>query len=183
MDDEAAAYEMTQYLIQLGHRDIAFIRGPDDHRSSEFRFAGFQRAMRESKLIYENDWIRQGEFTHSSGMAAANSILTAESKPSAIFAANDDMALGVIAAAQKHELNVPSDLSVVGFDDTPHAAEMWPPLTTVRQPIRQMARAAVKIIDQHLNGIEAESAPMLLDYEIVQRDSCKSLTRATTRAV
>ena len=141
MDDALAAEELTRLLLGLGHRRIAFVQG--NQSASERRRAGFERALRAEGLAPDPALVLPGTFDFESGVAAAHHLLALPQPPSAVFAANDDMALGVFAAAQRQGLSVPRDLSVVGFDDSRAATLVWPPLTTVRQPLAEMAMAAV----------------------------------------
>ncbi|MBU4434056.1 MAG: LacI family DNA-binding transcriptional regulator [Alphaproteobacteria bacterium] len=172
MDDRLAAYEMTKHLIGLGHSDIGFIMGHPDHGASRARHQGFMAAMADSGLTVRSERVEQGYFSFRSGFEAAERLLGGEDRPTAIFASNDDMALGVMAVANRLRLNVPETLSVAGFDDTPGAKVVWPQLTTVRQPISAMAGAAA---DMLLNGVtweEGDAPPSkLLDFELVIRES------------
>lgn len=144
MDDAAAAAAMTAHLIGLGHRWIAFICGHPDHASARLRHEGFMKAMHEHGLDVPADYVQPGFFSFESGHAAGVALLRLDARPTAIFASNDDMALGAIAAARQAELDVPSDVSICGFDDLPTALMVWPQLTTVHQPVQAMARAAVE---------------------------------------
>ncbi|MFZ5667892.1 MAG: LacI family DNA-binding transcriptional regulator [Pseudomonadota bacterium] len=146
MDDRAAARAMTEHLLELGHRDIGFVTGHPDHGASHLRLEGFQEAMSAAGLRPAPGRIAQGWFSFRSGFEAAERILQAGGRPTAIFASNDDMALGVIAAATRRRLTVPDDLSVAGFDDTPAARTVWPQLTTIGQPILEMAAAAADLL-------------------------------------
>ena len=175
MDDQDAAKDMTDYLISMGHERIALIKGPHDHMSSELRLAGFKDAMSASKREIDDDLIISGDFTYVSGMQAAQKLLSDSNPPTAIFACNDDMAAGAIAAAHQAGLQVPHDVSVVGFDDTANASAMWPPLTTVRQPIREMASSAIKIlgrrVGKNIPTPSNEPQNQTLDYELIVRKS------------
>lgn len=172
MDDRFAAYEMTNHLIGLGHRDIGFIIGHPDHGASHQRHEGFLAAMAAHGLSVRPDRVEQGYFSFRSGFEAAERLLGGETRPTAIFASNDDMALGVMAVANRLRLNVPEALSVAGFDDTPGAKVVWPQLTTVRQPIAAMAAAAADMLLSGVSWEEGEDPPSrVLDFEIVVRES------------
>ena len=145
-DDMAAAYTMTEHLIRRSHRRIGFIRGPLEHPSSRQRQEGYEKALADHGIAPDKSLIYEGDYTFRSGMASGDQLLDNAEPPTAIFASNDDMAAGVIAAAQRRSLQIPAQLSVVGFDDTAIAAAIWPRLTTVRQPIAEMAEASVDII-------------------------------------
>lgn len=168
--DSKAAAEMTRHLIALGHTDIAFIEGPESHTSSALRRAGFAFAMREAGLDPDIWQCPKGDFTFSSGVDAATAILSgSHDRPTAIFASNDDMAAGVMQVAARLGLSVPTDLSVCGFDDTPVARFVWPALTTVSQPIRDMGDLAVRM----LIGEEDLRRQRIckVNFELVLRDS------------
>ena len=174
IDDKAAANEMTQFLIDLGHKEIGFIQGPDDHSASGLRLEGFHNAMHENKLNTPAQHTEQGDFTYLSGMQAAKKLLSKTNNLSAIFACNDDMAAGAIAAANQAGLRVPEDISIAGFDDTYSATFVWPPLTTVRQPIKEMTEKVVELIEQKLSDVAPELEEVILDHEILARGStCK----------
>ncbi|NNU17032.1 LacI family DNA-binding transcriptional regulator [Parvularcula sp. ZS-1/3] len=170
IDDRDAAKRMTQHLLDLGHRDIAFIAGPEDQVSSRRRTEGFKEAMTVAGLPVPDEFLRQGAYTYRSGMEAALPLLQSAKRPSAVFAANDDMAAGVLAAAMQAGLSVPGDLSVAGFDDVSLATTVWPSLTTVRQPIAEMAERAVGLLETDTFGQEGERSA-LLPTEIIERES------------
>ncbi|MCR9269825.1 MAG: LacI family DNA-binding transcriptional regulator [Henriciella sp.] len=181
MDDVAAAGEMTGYLLNLGHNQIGLIKGPPDHMSSELRLAGYRNAYRERDKVVEEDLIVSGDFTYVSGMQAASKLLSRPKPPTAIFACNDDMAAGAIAAAHQAGLRVPQDVSIVGFDDTANASALWPPLTTVRQPIRDMASSAIEILARRVAQSKAKvptrTENLTLDHELVIRQSAAAPTQ------
>jgi LacI family transcriptional regulator len=146
-NDREAVREATHYLIAQGHRRIGLVAGPHGFRSARERRLGFEQAMRDAGISLPRSMIAEGNYTFESGLIAAERLLDVVPRPTAIFSSNDEMAAGVIHAACQRGLIVPRDLSVIGFDDTPIAAHMWPPLTTVRWPIASMARsAALKLI-------------------------------------
>ena len=146
-NDREAVHEATQYLIAQGHRRIGLVAGPHGFRSARERRLGFEDAMRDAGISLPRSMIAEGNYTFESGLIAAERLLDVVPRPTAIFSSNDEMAAGVIHAACQRGWTVPRDLSVIGFDDTPIAAHMWPPLTTVRWPIASMARsAALKLI-------------------------------------
>lgn len=175
MDDALAAEEITRLLIELGHRRIAFIQGPADQVASALRLQGYRRAMQTHGLAIDPDWVCPGDFVFASGVAAANILLNRPERPTAVFAGNDDMALGVMAAAQRLGLAVPGELSIAGFDDSPAARLVWPPLTTVRQPKTEMARVAVEmLIATHRPATSPDAHGLqhcVLPHELVVRDS------------
>lgn len=147
-NDRQAVAGAVDYLISQGHKRIALISGPDGFRSSRERREGFLEAIHRHGLPFGPELIATGNYTFDTGRAAAEQLLDASPRPTAIFASNDEMAAGALHAARQREIDVPRELSLVGFDDTAIAAHIWPPMTTVRWPIVAMARAAArKLID------------------------------------
>ena len=175
MDDSRAAREMTEYLIGLGHERIAMITGHPGHIASIDREQGFRAALEAAGLDAPAAYIQQGRFTFRSGMEAAERLLDLERPPTAIFASNDDMAAAVVGVAHRRGLDVPRDLSVVGFDDTAIATNVWPELTTIRQPVSAMAAAALDMLLADVRGrrrgAEAASSERVLEHELVVRES------------
>jgi LacI family transcriptional regulator len=175
IDDHAAARQMTAHLIALGHRRIAFVRGHPNQTASAERERGYCSAMAAAALPIDPAWIEQGYFTYQSGVEAAARILALSDRPTAIFASNDDMAAGVSAMAHRLHLDVPRDLAVAGFDDTQLATAIFPELTTIRQPIAQMARRAVDLLCDRIRGVRADvPTPVAMEsigFELIERGS------------
>jgi len=170
IDDRAAAAEMTRMLLQAGHRRIAFIRVSAEHAAASHRYEGYIEAMCAAKVAADPAWIDSGDNTVASGMQCAHRLLALNPRPTAIFAGNDDMAVGAMMAAYANGLQVPTGLSVVGFDDTPLAQSVHPQLTTVRQPVAHMAMLAARwLVDpgqRALGGMDER-----VEYTIVERGS------------
>jgi len=182
MDDVAAAEELGHLLIGLGHERIGFIEGAADQVASARRREGFERALTSHGLTLDDALIYRGDFTFASGVEAAHAMLGARRPPSAVFASNDDMALGVLAAAQRLGVEVPQDLSIVGFDDSPAASLVWPALTTVRQPVGEMATAAVEMLIRGDVVSDAASPPTrVLPHELIVRASTAVRRRRARR--
>jgi LacI family transcriptional regulator len=178
IDDEGAAFAMTEYLLELGHRDIGLIEGIPSHAATAKRRAGFLAAMHRAGVPVALDFIMPGDFTFKGGLDGGEALLRLKNRPTAIFASNDDMALGVSAAAAKLEIAVPSQLSIAGFDDAPTARVAWPPITTIRQPVGDMAAAAVDILIDPAYR-DAASNPRFrreLPYELIVRGSTAPLS-------
>eukprot|EP01037_Dinobryon_pediforme_P018346 gene18346-18609_t len=146
LDDRGAAFEMTTALIGLGHQRIGFITGDSRYAASHARRDGYVAAMRDKGLAVDADWIQQGDFTFQSGFEAARRLLALERRPTAIFASNDDMALGCIAAADEAGLVLPTELSVAGYDDNSAAKFSRPTLSTIRQPLVELAAASARAL-------------------------------------
>ncbi len=146
MDDAQAADDMTTHLINAGHRRIGFIKGHSNHMASDDRLFGYRRALDRVGIPFEPGLVVDGEFDFDSGVAGGRALLDLPERPTAIFASNDDMAAGVLAVAHDRGINVPAELSVAGFDDTTLARTVWPPLTTISQPMADLARTATQIL-------------------------------------
>jgi LacI family transcriptional regulator len=170
MDDAQAADDMTSYLIAKGHRQIGFVRGHSNHMASEERLFGYRRALDRAGLGFEPALVAAGEFDFDSGVAAARQFLRSGSRPTAIFASNDDMAAGVLSVAHDMGLSVPDDLSVAGFDNTTLARMVWPQLTTINQPTRELALAATQLL---LSG--AQLTHRRLPHDLVERASVAAI--------
>ena len=173
MDDQAAAAEMTRHLIALGHKRIGFVKGDPAHSASRKRFAGFVEAMIAAGLPIDPALVLEGDFSVRSGVELGSVMLAASAPPTAVFASNDDMALGILMTAMKHHLSVPEQLAIAGFDDAPTSRLAWPQLTTVHQPKAAMAAAAVDMLtDPHYRRSEGSAAfRRSLDYELKLRGS------------
>jgi LacI family transcriptional regulator len=175
IDDEEAAFTMTQHILARGHRHIGFVAGDPNQTASHLRRQGYERALHMAGITPEERLVTQGNFTYRGGLAAAATLLNGTPPPSAIFAANDDMAAGIVSAAHQRGLDVPRDLTVCGFDDTAIATTIWPELTTIRQPISAMAQAAIQILARAVRSRQSlPAAPpehVRLDFELVVRGS------------
>lgn len=171
-NDHLGAFEAAAHLAQLGHRRIAFISGPDTFRSSHERGAGFERGLAEHGLKLDPAYMRRGAYTFESGVEQATELLSLPQPPTAIFAGNDEMAIGVMQAARNLGLDVPGDLSIVGFDDLPMASRVWPNLTTVRLPIRDMGRMAAEKLTASSRGLDpAKLNQPEVRPSLIERDS------------
>lgn len=146
MDDAQAADDMTTHLINQGHRRIGFIKGHPNHAASDDRLFGYRRALDRAGIAFEPSLVCDGEFDFDSGVRGADALLDLPDRPTAIFASNDDMAAGVLAVAHDRGIDLPGELSVAGFDDTTLARTVWPPLTTIHQPMAELARAATEVL-------------------------------------
>ncbi|MEO6078708.1 MAG: LacI family DNA-binding transcriptional regulator [Steroidobacteraceae bacterium] len=175
IDDFAAAHAMTSHLLSLGHARVGFITGSADQTVSARRREGYEAAIRERGLKLDAELIAPGLFTYRSGLDAAERLLRLPYPPTAIFACNDDMAAATVAVAHSHGLAVPSDLTVCGFDDTAMATTIWPELTTVRQPIGDMSRAALDLLVRKVKaqrtGAEQPTGHQRLKFTLVRRQS------------
>lgn len=178
VDERAAVSDMMAHLASLGHRRIGHIKGHPAHGASGWRLAGYREGLARAGLPYDPALVVDGAFSYESGLAGANRLLDLRVRPTAIFAANDDMAAGTICAACERGLSVPRDLSVCGFDDTPIARHIYPSLTTVCQPTREMGRLAALEL---LKAIKAPGEGMMLSvpYELRFRRSTAPASSAS----
>ena len=174
-DDRSAALAITSYLIKLGHTRIGFVGGPEHSGPTQRRLAGFRDALTAQGHSFRQEWEAWGNFTFLSGLEAGRKILSAEDRPTAIMCCNDEMAAGLIHAARAFDLTVPDDLSVTGFDDSPIAQEVWPTLTTVRQPVVEMAAASATTLIEWIGGSSLETHPAMFAHIVVTRDSAARL--------
>lgn len=170
LDERNAVREMMAHIVALGHRRIAHIKGHREHGAAEWRLAGYKDGLHTAGIDYDRSLVLAGEFSFESGVLAAERLLALDDPPTAIFAANDDTAAGAMHAAAMRGLRIPDDLSVFGFDDLPMARQLWPPLTTVRQPTRDMGRIAA---EQLLLSIRdpAAAGMVQMPYQLKLRES------------
>ena len=173
-NDHDAVGAAIEYLARLGHKRIAIVTGPRGFRSALEREAGYNEMMDALHLPHGPALKAEGNYTFDSGYAAGVRLLEASPRPTAIFASNDEMAAGVLHAARERGIAVPEQLSIVGFDDTPIAAHIWPPLTTIRWPIVSMARsAALKLVDP----AKAAEQPFFFHSSLIRRGSASTPDR------
>ncbi|UQU62047.1 LacI family DNA-binding transcriptional regulator [Couchioplanes caeruleus] len=167
----AGGLSATEHLAKLGHRRIGFIAGPRHVMCSRARFDGYRAGMEAAGLRVDEDLIRQGDFYHESGYVRGAELLARPDPPTAIFAASDQMALGVYEAARRRGLRVPDDVSVMGFDDLPEARWSSPPLTTIRQPLAEMGGLAARTALRLAQGDRVAAPRVELSTELILRDS------------
>ena len=172
MDDRLAAMEMTQHLINLGHTRIGHIGGDAGHVATLLRQQGYEEALVKAGLGRQDaGLIESGKFNFKQALDCADRMLTSSNRPTAIFAANDEMAAAVVMTANRLGLSVPGDLSVAGFDNTPISQTIWPELTTVAQPFAEIAKEAVRLSDHHPSGGNGVSATRVLPHKLLIRES------------
>ncbi|NHK26415.1 LacI family DNA-binding transcriptional regulator [Parvularcula flava] len=171
--ERLACEDMTRHLIELGHRDIAFISGPSDYRSTRERLEGFRDAFRAAGLALNEELILKGDYGYHSGYSAGNALFSRRQKPTAIFASNDEMAFGVFNAAAEAGMSVPNDVSVCGFDDVVFAERTLPSLTTIRRPSLAMASLATEKLIALIEGRDdvANRMQAVVPLELILRNS------------
>ena len=174
VENEHGAYLATRHLLDAGHRDIALVSGPDGLMSVNERKAGFERAMREANLPIRPDWVLLKEYSRDHGAAAARQLLAGAQHPTAVLACSDYIAIGILQATRQLGIDVPRDLSLVGFDDMAFAELVDPPLTTIRQPIADMGRTAFERLLSLINKTEAPPQTRL-PVSLVIRKSVQNL--------
>ncbi|PPF27084.1 LacI family transcriptional regulator [Rathayibacter tritici] len=170
-DDFGGALLAMRHLIGLGHRRIGHIAGRPGLESSHRRGAGYQRALADAGLAYDPALVRVGYYRHDPALIAARELLALPERPSAVFAANDASAIAVIEAARTLGIAVPEQLSVVGYDDVPGASRIVPALTTVRQPLHRVGRAAARAVMTLIGGGAVQEPHLLLRNRLVLRES------------
>lgn len=169
------AYDATRYLIRQGHRRIGFIAGPPDIFAARERLEGYKAALRDAGLPIDPLLVHEGDFFQPRGYSAAVELLALAERPTAIFAANDLTAFGVMEAARDHGLKIPGDISIVGFDDIPQATHVHPALTTVHQPLEEMGRLGARLLLELID--DPNRAPEIIDAPT------ELIVRATTRSL
>ena len=163
----------TRHLLDFGHRNIAFISGDPHHPDAIQRLSGYSLALKQAGISFKPNLVVQGEYNEASGVAAVSALMAARQKFTAIFAANDQMAIGAAHGLHRHALRVPEDVSLVGFDDLPTSLYAWPPLTTVHQPAYEMGSLAAQALLQLLDG--AKPQQLVPPPRLIVRDSCRLL--------
>ncbi|NDJ75302.1 MAG: LacI family transcriptional regulator [Chloroflexi bacterium] len=166
------AYDATQYLIELGHTRIGFITGLMSIHSAGDRLDGYRAALQDHNIPYDSTLVVEGDFWPEAGYACAEALLDLPEPPTAIFASNDLSAFGTIEAARDRGLDIPRDLSIVGFDDIPQASLVYPQLTTVRQPLDQMGRIAARMLIEEIEEHRHSPRRVTLSTQLIVRNSC-----------
>jgi LacI family transcriptional regulator len=171
VDDEAGAALAVRYLTELGHRRIAHVAGPQNADTARRRLRGYQSALKGAGLELRREWIGEAAFDEAAGHLAATRLLRVRPRPTALFAANLRIAIGTLSAVHRAGLRIPDDVSVVGFDETPLAAYLDPPLTTVRMPLEELGSIAVETLFEEIAGRGPESLVVSIPPELVVRAS------------
>jgi LacI family transcriptional regulator len=170
-DNLRGAELAVEHLLDLGHRRIGMITGRPDLQSAKIREKGFRRALRRAGIEVDEALLAPGDYRPDMSKTAASTLLSARPRPTAIFAANDAAAIGVLTAAAEMGLRIPRDLSIVGFDNVPESAATVPPLTTIEQPIHQMGKCAVELLLSLMEGQTPKKTHITLPTRLILRDS------------
>jgi LacI family transcriptional regulator len=181
-DNESGSRDAVNHLIELGHRRIAFIRGAANTGQSPEREQGYRIALENAGLPLDPELIRDGDFNELSGLTEGRALLALPAPPTAIFAANDNMAIGCMGAAREKGLRIPEDMSIIGFDDIPMAAATQPGLTTLRQPVQAMAQAAVQELMRRIQNQPGRRQSIEFPSEFIIRGSTGPADGKRTRA-
>ncbi|PTL72480.1 LacI family transcriptional regulator [Rathayibacter caricis DSM 15933] len=168
-DSYGGALQATRHLVELGHRRIGFVAGRPDLRSARLREAGYRAALSEAGIAFDERLVHVGLYQHDTARRPASALLSLPDRPTAVFAANDVSAIAIIEIAARIGLDVPRDLSVVGFDDVPEASRLDPPLTTVRQPMQTLGSTAAEMLTALMAGETPRSLHVRLPTQLVQR--------------
>jgi LacI family transcriptional regulator len=167
------AYEATRYLCELGHTRIAFIKGAPVVRSAADRLQGYKASLAEFNIPVSEELIIEGDYQQETGYETTKTLLqSVHPPPTAIFASNDMAAFGAMDAVRECGFRIPSDISIIGFDDIPQASFVFPKLTTVRQPLEQMGKIAVKMLMERIKDYSCPPQRVELQTQLVVRDSC-----------
>ncbi len=175
-DDLTGAFNLTRYIIEQGHKEIALIEGKPEFRSTYKRKQGFINAHQEAGLRINEDYIVKGNYDLESGYAAMQIILELKRRPSAVFCSNDEMALGAMKAIKQRAISMPDEISIAGFDDMGFTAYLTPSLTTVLRPVEDMSKEGTQILLNKIENNKTEELGIInLDTKIVIRDSIKKI--------
>ena len=180
VNDKHGAVSITQHLIDLGHKRIAFISGDHQHESTKERLAGFKFAMEKNHLPIDDSYIIDGQYSFESGVEGAKTLLNNPSKPTAIVACNDEIAAGALFAARLEGVSIPSELSIVGFEDSPFSRQTWPKLTTVHQPNGKIAQTATELLIANQSKSDNILQDEVFVPEPVIRDSSSRPLKSST---
>ena len=174
VDYEQASFDAVTMLIESGHKQIGFVSGPfEEPINKEMKLVGYKRALTEANIEYVEDFVLEGDYTYDSGIETVEKLLDLENKPTAIYVATDEMALGVIHGAQDRGLVIPKDLDVIGFDNTRLALMVRPQLTTVVQPMYDIGAVAMRLLTKFMNKEKVEDHTVVLPHRIEKRHSTK----------
>ncbi|SDD85278.1 transcriptional regulator, LacI family [Sanguibacter gelidistatuariae] len=174
-DNLTGALLATRHLVELGHRRIGFISGREDLASSALREAGYRQALEEAGIAYDPAVVRSGDYRLDSSRSSAAELLTLSDRPTALFAANDISAIGAMEVAKTLGIDVPGDLSIVGFDDIPESMATTPPLTTIHQPIQAMGAAGIAMLIELLDEHPLASTHVRLPTSLVVRGTTRRI--------
>ncbi len=175
-DNEEGGFLAVKYFYERGHREIGIVAGVPTMRNSIDRIKGFKRAMQHFNLEVKEEWLINGNFTYESGLEAFRTLKKQKKLPTAVFCTNDLSALGFLSEAKRNGVKVPEDISVIGFDNITVSQYSNPPLTTIKQPIFQMGKAAAQLLLSKINNKDMITEGRIFPVEIIERESVISIT-------
>ena len=175
VNDRDAAQTITQHLIDLGHKKIAFIAGGAEHMSTIERYKGYRRALKDNNIEFNKNLVIEGEYSFESGVNGAKELMTKTDNntvlPSAIFSCNDEIAAGALFAARLMNIKIPEQLSIAGFENSPFSRQTWPKLTTANQPNKQIAQDAANLLISQVRRQKGKNETSQYIPQLVVRDS------------
>ncbi len=175
IDEVEGAYRAVKYLIELGHRKIAFINGDVDYTTYRYKRRGYEKALADSEITLPADYVVREDPHEKGGYRGATRLIEIEDRPTAFFTASDQIAIGVMKSIYEHSFAIPGDFSLVGFNDIPIAEQLYPELTTVNQFPHKTGVIAAEVIIKLINNIPMEQKRILLEPKLSIRKSCRSM--------
>lgn len=175
IDNVAAAFDAIQHLIGLGHKDIAIITGDMESPSSKLRIKGVQKAFTQAGITFQEDLVKYGVYTVEEGEKLTFELLKNDKKPSAIFCFSDEIAIGCCAALRSSGFDIPQDISVIGFDNIPFSKYLYPPLTTIGQPTKQIGEHCITLLIDIIDGNRPQKDRVTLPHELIIRESTRAI--------
>lgn len=177
IDNNAGGKKAVQHLLDLGHKKIAAILGPNRTPSTVQRLAGYTEALQDAGIEIIDDYIITGDYGHESGISAMQQLLSLKERPTAVFCFSDDMAIGAMNALSEAKIRIPQDISIIGFDDITYAKLVSPKLTTIRQPLEEIGKQSMRLLFELLQDKQPTQKKIELDFELVHRQSTGPLIR------
>jgi len=174
VNDRDAAQTITQHLIDLGHKDIAFIAGDAEHMSTMERYKGYRRALKASNIEFDKSLVIEGDYSFDSGVSGAKQLMSTDNnhnRPTAIFSCNDEIAAGALFAARLMNISIPEQLSIVGFENSPFSRQTWPKLTTADQPNDEIAEDAANLLISQVRKQKNQTTVSQYVPKLIVRDS------------
>ncbi len=168
-----ASMELVDLLIKNGHKNIAYVNGPKENSLAKERYKGYLQSLKKAQIQYKKEYYYQGDYSLRSGIKSAQYYLSLKKRPSAVFCANDEMALGLMSELKKNDIKIPEDISIVGFDDIDFSATSFPSLTTIRQDAETIGYKATEILFKRMNNqkIKKPSAPIDIPHRLIERET------------
>jgi len=182
IDNFSADVESVDYVCSLGHKRVGFMTGLEDSDVGKSRFAGYQRGLAKNEIDFDEALVFRGDYSYEAGIDGAEYFLSLNAPPTAIICANDSMALGAMRRVSKAGLNVPGDISIVGFDDVVVASQISPALTTVAAPIDEIVARSFNMLSRLIQGEELDSKYLALEARLIERDTCAELIKKSEAA-